>query len=342
MAVKDLRTIDWAQLDDDALLRVRLCDLGLHLPDTVVGETLDRVHAQLERRGIAFRPHAWFSEEWFVPDGVAGIAVPFFVAHPRLRRLELRFMGEVEGGNRKWLTRILRHETGHALDNAYALRRRAQWRRTFGPVSRPYPTVYSPRPASKRHVLHLGHWYAQSHSTEDFAETFAVWLQPRAQWRRDYADWPALKKLEYVDRLMHEIAGSRPRRLDRSRVEPISGNRRTIGEHYRLKLSRYQPFDRRYDTKLSEIFVPRADRPKAVPASRFLREVEPQLRRLLVRRSRLHPYLVEHVIRTVARRARQLDLVLADPRRECKRRVVRLHESIVLDLLRRNRENYAL
>jgi hypothetical protein len=44
----------------------------------------------------------------------------------------------------------------------------------------------------------------------------------------------------------------------------------------------------------------------------------------------------------LARRTRQLDLVLRGPRRECKRRVVRLHERVVLDVLRRNRENYAL
>jgi len=34
--------------------------------------------------------------------------------------------------------------------------------------------------------------------------------------------------------------------------------------------------------------------------------------------------------------------VLRTPRREAKRPVVRLHERIVLDILQRNRENYAL
>ncbi len=342
MTIMGSRRIDWTRLDDEALLEVRLCDLGLHLPDSDVSSALEQVNAELERRGIGFRPHAWFSDEWFVPDGVAGIAVPFFLAHPRLKRLERRFVGEVEGGNRKWLVRILRHETGHALDNAYSLRRRAEWRRTFGPASRPYPTVYSPRPASRRHVLHLGHWYAQSHSTEDFAETFAVWLQPRARWRREYEGWPALRKLEYVDRLMMDVAGTRPRQVSRARVEPISGNRQTIGEHYRRKLGRYRRFERRYDPRLLEVFVPRVERPRAVSAARFLRDVEPQLRRLLVRRSRLHPYLVDHVIKAVTSRTRELDLVLADSQREGKRRVVRLHEQVVLDTLRRNRENYAL
>ena len=158
------------------------------------------IRRDLQRRGMRFRPHVWLSEEWFSPDGVPGIAVPFYMAHPRLMRLERQFMDEVEGGNANWLTRILRHEIAHALDNAYRLRRRKEWRRVFGRASRPYPDIYRPRPASRDFVLHLGHWYAQSHPTEDFAETFAVWLQPKARWRREYQGWPALRKLEYVDR----------------------------------------------------------------------------------------------------------------------------------------------
>jgi hypothetical protein len=54
------------------------------------------------------------------------------------------------------------------------------------------PEYYSPRPYSRSFVLHLDSWYAQSHPDEDFAETFAVWLHPRHDWRRRYADWPAL------------------------------------------------------------------------------------------------------------------------------------------------------
>ena len=44
-----------------------------------------------------------------------------------------------------------------------------------------YPKVYRPNPASRRYVQHLRLYYAQSHPDEDFAETFAVWLRPRAR-----------------------------------------------------------------------------------------------------------------------------------------------------------------
>ncbi len=332
----------WAEYDDDALLKLRFSGLRLRLRDSLVWPEVERLHEELDQRGIRFRPHVWLSEEWFSPDGTPGIAIPFFVAHPRLRQLERSMMGDVEGGSSKWRLRILRHEAGHAIDTAYGLRRRADWRRVFGPASAPYPQDYSPRPSSRRHVLHLGHWYAQSHSTEDFAETFAVWLQPKARWRRDYADWPALRKLEYVDALMQDIARQAPKRRDRSVIEPLAENDRTLGAHYRRKQGWYRRSERRYDKWMARAFVTRPSRPKAVAASRFVREIEPQLRRLLVRRARLHPYVVDHAIATVVQRARQLDLVLRTPRREAKRRVVRLHERIVLDVLQRNRENYAL
>jgi hypothetical protein len=101
--------------------------------------------------------------------------------------------------------RILRHEAGHVIDNAFQLRRRLHRRRTFGLPSVPYPEFYSPKPYSKSYVLHLDSWYAQSHPDEDFAETFAVWLTPTSQWRQRYAGWSALKKLECMDVLMTSI-----------------------------------------------------------------------------------------------------------------------------------------
>jgi hypothetical protein len=332
----------WADYDDDALLKLRFSSLRLRLRDSLVWPDVERLFEELERRGIRFRPHVWMSTEWFSLDGIPGFAVPFYLAHPRLRQLERNIMGEVEGGSRKWRMRILRHETGHAIDNAYALRRRADWRQVFGRVSAPYGDDYSPRPSSRRYVLHLGHWYAQSHSTEDFAETFAVWMQPKARWRRDYADWPAIRKLEYVDAVMDEIALLTPKHRDRSVIEPLAKVEQTLGDHYRLRKERYGGEERRYDQWMARVFVPRIRRPRGVAASRYVREIEPLLRRLLERRARLHPYFVDHAIRTVTQRARQLDLVLRGSRREAKRPVVRLHERIVLDVLRRNRENYTL
>jgi len=174
------RTVAWEKLSDDQLLSLRFCDLKLTIQGTELQDAIERLYRELSMRGIRFRPHCWLAQEWFSPDGIPGIAIPFYLAHKRLISLERRFMREVEGGNRNWLMRILRHEAGHAIDTAYRLRRLKSWRAAFGPASLPYPDTYRPRPGSRRFVQHLGAWYAQAHPTEDFAETFAVWLTPRS------------------------------------------------------------------------------------------------------------------------------------------------------------------
>lgn len=333
----------WAALQDEQLLQLRFCDLHLTLRDSIVGRHLQTLQDDLKRRGIRFKPHIWLSAEWFSPDGVPGVAVPFYMAHPRLARLERAMMDEVEGGNANWLTRILRHETGHAIDNAFRLRRRKEWRETFGRASRPYPEKYRARPASRDFVLHLGHWYAQSHPTEDFAETFAVWMQPRARWRRDYQDWPALQKLEYVDRLMHELEGERPFVTNHDLIEPLSDNTMTLAEHYRIKRAHYE-FDtpEAYDLRLKRVFGKIQPGRRRMRAETFVRQVRPQLSRLLTRRSRLHPYMVFHVVRTVMQRCRELDLVVDTSQREAKRALLGVMERIMMDILRRDRERYTL
>ena len=332
----------WEGLSDSELLEWRFSELGLRLSDSPIAPEIDELYETLARRGIRFRPHVWLSTEWFSPDGIPGIAVPYFVVHPRLTQLERRMRGEAEGANARIRRRILRHEAGHAIDTAYQLRRRSDWRKHFGPASKRYPSYYSARPASRRFVQHLGHWYAQSHPTEDFAETFAVWLQPRARWRRQYADWRALAKLEYVDALMSEIATQRPRNTDRTIVAPLTGNRRRLREHYRRNPASSHPGERRYDAWLLRAFMAREARPSAQSAGNFLRVVEPMLRRRVMRNAVCDRYLFDYVAEVVRRRARELDLVLRSNQREALKNAVRLHERIAVDILTRNRERFAL
>jgi hypothetical protein len=218
----------WETLSDEQLLSLRFCDLKLVIQGTELEDAISRLYRELELKGIRFRPHCWLSQEWFSPDGIPGIAIPFYLAHRRLARIERRFMREVEGGNRNWLMRILRHEAGHAIDSAYRLRRRSSWRAVLGPASLPYPETYRPRPGSRRFVQHLGAWYAQAHPTEDFAETFAVWLKPKSPWRREYLGWPAYAKLEYIDALVADIGRSKPPVSDRSTVEDVTQETRTL------------------------------------------------------------------------------------------------------------------
>src|SRR5436189_6474519 len=149
-------------------------------------------------------------------------------------------MLEVEGGGPESALRILRHEAGHAIDNAFQLRRRPTRRRLFGLPTVPYPEYYTPKPHSKSFVQHLDHWYAQSHPDEDFAETFAVWLDPGSMWATRYAGWPAQRKLDYLDRLMREVARRRPIVKSKRQVDPLPRLKKTLGEHYRAKREHYR------------------------------------------------------------------------------------------------------
>lgn len=228
-----------ASMPDDELLGVRLCDLPVAVEGSELEGRVERLRAELEGVGIRLRPKVWLSDEWFSPDAFPGIAIPFCLAHPRLKRLEKKMMLEVEGGSAKECMKILRHEAGHAVQTAFRLHRRKGWREHFGDPSTPYPESYTPRPYSRRFVLHIDPHYAQAHPGEDFAETFAVWLTPGSRWRSRYKGWGALRKLEFVDRLIESIAGETPAVRARAAMDPLRSLRHTVGEHYEHRQGLY-------------------------------------------------------------------------------------------------------
>src|SRR6202046_4455749 len=80
----------WETLSDDQLLSLRFCDLKLTIAGTELEQAIGRLYDELATRGIRFRPHCWLAQEWFSPDGIPGIAVPFYLAHGRLARIERR------------------------------------------------------------------------------------------------------------------------------------------------------------------------------------------------------------------------------------------------------------
>jgi Putative zinc-binding metallo-peptidase len=326
------QSVAWERLSDDQLLSLRFCDLKLTIQGTDLQVAIDRLYHDLSMRGIRFRPHCWLAQEWFSPDGIPGIAIPFFLAHPRLMSIERRLMREVEGGNRNWLMRILRHEAGHAFDSAYRLRRLKSWRAAFGPASLPYPDTYRPRPGSRRFVQHLGAWYAQAHPTEDFAETFAVWLKPHSTWRREYQGWPAFAKLEYIDQLAKEIGGQKPQVLDRSTIEDVTQETGTLRAHYEHKLARYRlPRRSGADELLLKVFTT-VPRNRAAPkAASVLREMRAPLRQQINRSGVFSEYLVHQVLRLMIERCASLGLYVRGSRRELKSEllwvVARLAES---------------
>jgi hypothetical protein len=305
------RQLNDPSLTDEQLLRLRFCDLDLKIERTLVAQRIKRLYDELGERGFVFRPYFWLSSEWFSPDGYSGMAVPFYMTHPRLARLEKRQMYEVEGWGERQCMRILRHETGHTLENAYRLHYRKRWQQLFGSGAAPYPQYYNPKPYSKSYVIHLDMWYAQSHPSEDFAETFAVWLNPNSRWKSRYRDWPAIKKLEYVDEVMSEIAHKRPAVTTRRQLDPLRSLAQTLGEHYEKKRAHYaltRPTF--YDADLLRLFSNDPKLRKNKLASRFLREIKPELRRLVAKWTGQYQYTIEKVLDDMIKRCRELRLRL--------------------------------
>jgi hypothetical protein len=251
------------------------------------------------------------SDEWFCPDGVPGIAIPFYLAHPRLVQLEESQMLEAEGSTHEWCLRILRHEAGHALENAFRTRLLPRRRELFGHSSTPYPKWYQPRPYSRSYVLHLDAWYAQSHPDEDFAETFAVWLDPKSDWRARYAGWPALRKLQYVDMLVRNLAGRAPEVQTHRTVTPLDRITKTLRTHYRQR-RRFYGVDHPhfYDRDLVKLFTAAPQHARRPSASVFLRKVRPDVRRRVARWTGVFQYTIDRLLDDIIARCDQLDLHL--------------------------------
>ena len=310
---------EWAGWPDEKLLDLRLSELGVTIEGSALEPRLAELQAELDGRGLQFQPHFWLSAEWFSPDGVPGVAIPFYLAHPRLAQLERTQMLEVEGGTPEWCMKILRHEAGHAIDNAYKLRQRRRRQQIFGPSYMEYPEYYTPKPYSKSFVLHLDSWYAQSHPDEDFAETFAVWLNPASDWQARYGDWPALKKLEYMDALMRELSSKPAIVRTHKRVEPLQSLRKTLRAHYERKRRHYGvDHPHFYDRDLRKLFSDAPEHAGNMKAARFIARIRRDVRRMVASWTGEYQYTIDQVLEEMVARCRELKLRLAVPEDQAK------------------------
>jgi hypothetical protein len=256
----------------EQLLERRIGDLNLRLDGTPVARLTRRLYDELEQAGLLFRPPVYLSDEWGCPDRVPIIGVPFYLADPQLTRLEDELMEGVDAESDDEIMRFLRHEAGHALNYAYRLYDDPEWNSIFGPFLRPYTDDYKPNPFSRSFVRHLPGWYAQKHPDEDFAETFAVWLDPNSNWREVYADWGCLPKLLYLDELKHRISQQQP---------PVTADNYdtqeeflayTVGQHYERAAPADIEIPRLFDAALRDIFPPMpAEQKTAKAAANLLR-----------------------------------------------------------------------
>ena len=208
---------------------------------------------------------------------------------------------------------LLRHEAGHGVNYAYRLYKDPEWVDVFGRFSRPYRDTFQPNPFSRhfvRHIVHhqYGRTYAQKHPDEDFAETFAVWLTPRSSWRRRYHNWPAIRKLHYVHRLMRSLQGKEPLCTEGRLYMPVEEMRMPLAEHYGQRAERYREAAQGYvDDKLHEVF-PAVRGRDLLSAGALLRKHRRELLLRVSRWSSLDEREVETILAKLEDRADALDL----------------------------------
>jgi hypothetical protein len=258
--------------DVQEILSKPIREMGLKLEGSPIERFVQQFYRELERKGLKkFRPQCYLSDEWGCPSEEPVIGIPFYLADPKLQRLE-REMNDLEDSRQ--IMMYMRHEAGHAFNYAYQLFKTPEWRELFGPFRRPYRDFYRPVAFSRQYVRHMEGWYAQKHPDEDFAETFAVWMTPRAQWRKRYKGWGAMKKLLYMERIGKKFSNVEPLVAHGTADITVEQMYVTVADFYdKAAVQQLSPGDLTLDTDLMDIFNASRRRKKGVrPAIDFLRE----------------------------------------------------------------------
>ena len=254
-------------------LTMKICDLKLDANESMV-LLFERLEKELREHRIPLWPDFYFGNEWGCVNKKISISIPFYIATPELRTLE----GDVPTNEE--IMKTLRHETGHAINYAYKLWQQEDWKETFGDFNKKYRARYLSRvnPWSKSYVRHLHYLgdphYAQKHPDEDWAETFAIWLDPRSHWGIKYRNWPnALEKLSVVDRLMEEIAGKEPLSMKKKHDEAYSVIEETVSEWWGLDGEMLDQELQEYLNDMNELFTqPTNGRKNLLPAWKLIRK----------------------------------------------------------------------
>jgi hypothetical protein len=218
--------------EEEALLSRKIRELPLRIEGTHLEQLIIQLYRELGAAGISLRPKAYLSNDWGCPNKVPIIGIPFFLADPRLGRIKTSLTG-VGVEDDIAIKMLLRHEAGHTFNYSYLLYRKPSWRKLFGRFSLPYPENYSVDPYSDRFVHHLSGWYAQRHPDDDFAETFAVWLNPYSDWKRKYTGTPALDKLLYVEKMAARYGKETPVVTGGKLDMPVEKMEMTLSEWFR-------------------------------------------------------------------------------------------------------------
>ncbi len=302
-------------IQEEDLLKTRIRDLPVSIEGTWLDDCVKELYRELDEKGIKFKPECYLADEWLAPDTEPVVGIPFFLAHPVLMRLEKQMMLDVEGETKAWCMKLLRHETGHAINYAYKLYAKKKWRELFGHFHKEYTDTYRFRPYSKSFVRHLEDYYAQYHPDEDFAETFAVWLSPEIDWQIQYKGWKALQKLKFVDELMQEVKQKEPKLKKGKKCWQASKLTSTLKNYYKKKKSQYaEDFHDFHDANLKRIFQQaQGQNKKAILAYKIIRKYRKNIINIVSRWTGEKKYIIDGLLKSLMQRSKDLSLIVVDP-----------------------------
>jgi len=231
--------IDFDKMTYNEILKLKLCKLTPMFNNLYKKSQVKRDFETISQHlnSIGFdAPTIKISTEWFSPTGYYSIYFPFYLLHPKLKYLQRRYVGEIEGKNSSQIKKYIRHECSHAIDSITNLKMNKKRQQLFGKVSKPYPKSYLPNFKNNNYVENLGYSYAQSHPEEDWAETFAIWINPKINWQVKYIDnEKCLKKIQLVHELFLEKT-IKMKKINRNcSFYNICNDQRTIEEYLKEK-----------------------------------------------------------------------------------------------------------
>jgi putative zinc-binding metallo-peptidase len=298
-----------------SLLSTRICDLGLTIEGSTLEKFVQQLYRELEQKKIfKFRPGCYLTDEWGCPSGEPVIGIPFYLARSDVAQVE-KENNDLESARE--IMMYLRHEAGHAFNYAYKLHRTSEWKQLFGPYRRPYRENYRPVLFSKDYVRYLPGWYAQKHPDEDFAETFAVWMTPRSNWRKKYRGWGALAKLQYMNRIARELGNVDPLRKRGTADITAAEMEMTVGDFYRNSTDQIPLLDVTQDGDLAEMFNASKKSKSAQAADVFLREHRKTIVDHITRWTALQRPAVKKLMESIEKRSGELRLMV-DKKKEAE------------------------
>ena len=125
---------------------------------------------------------------------------------------------------------------------------------------------------------------------------------------KDYAGWPALKKIEFIDKMMRSIRGKAPYKKSGPKWRQLRSIRMTIAYSHKLKRKAMEEdFPDYFDRDLYALFSAEAP-PKSEKAGRFLRRHRRSLVRSISQWTMEKRYTVHALVTRLAERADELKL----------------------------------